>query len=49
MPVKKTIYLFVRKKTMSILPAAFIERMKKQLPEEEWEAFFAVYEGEHPS
>ena len=34
---------------MSILPAAFIERMKKQLPEEEWEAFFAVYEGEHPS
>ena len=49
MPVKKTIYLFVRKKTMSILHAAFIERMKKQLPEEEWEAFFAVYEGEHPS
>ena len=34
---------------MSILPAAFIERMKKQLPEEEWQAFFAVYEGEQPS
>lgn len=26
------------------LPVAFIERMKKQLPENEWEAFFACYE-----
>lgn len=26
------------------LPEKFIERMKKQLPENEWEAFFAVYE-----
>lgn len=25
------------------IPAEFIERMKKQLPETEWEAFFAVY------
>ncbi|MBR2646300.1 MAG: RsmF rRNA methyltransferase first C-terminal domain-containing protein [Clostridia bacterium] len=29
---------------MTNLPAAFIEKMKKQLPENEWEAFFAVYE-----
>ncbi len=29
------------------LPTAFIERMKKQLPETEWEAFFAVY-GQTP-
>ena len=29
---------------MSKLPTAFIERMKTQLPEAEWEAFFAVYE-----
>ncbi len=29
---------------MTKLPTAFIERMKKQLPESEWEAFFAVYE-----
>ena len=29
---------------MSKLPTAFIERMKKQLPQAEWEAFFAVYE-----
>ena len=28
------------------LPTAFIERMKKQLPESEWEAFFSVYEGQ---
>ena len=28
---------------MSNLPEKFIERMKKQLPETEWEAFFAVY------
>ena len=28
---------------MSNLPAAFIENMKKQLPENEWEDFFAVY------
>ena len=26
------------------LPEKFIERMKEQLPENEWEAFFAVYE-----
>ena len=26
------------------LPEAFIERMKNQLPNDEWEAFFAVYE-----
>ncbi len=29
---------------MSNLPLQFIENMKKQLPESEWEAFFAVYE-----
>lgn len=29
---------------MATLPEKFIERMKKQLPENEWEAFFAVYE-----
>ena len=29
---------------MTKLPTAFIERMKKQLPESEWEAFFGVYE-----
>lgn len=29
---------------MTNLPTAFMERMKKQLPENEWEAFFAVYE-----
>lgn len=28
------------------LPQAFVERMKKQLPESEWEAFFAVYAPE---
>ena len=28
---------------MATLPTAFIERMKKQLPENEWEAFFACY------
>ena len=28
---------------MTQLPQAFMERMKKQLPESEWEAFFAVY------
>ena len=28
---------------MTKLPQAFIENMKKQLPEREWEAFFAVY------
>ena len=28
---------------MSALPKQFIERMKKQLPESEWEAFFACY------
>ena len=28
---------------MKQLPAAFIERMKNQLPANEWEAFFAVY------
>ena len=27
------------------LPEKFIENMKKQLPESEWEAFFAVYEN----
>ncbi len=27
-----------------MLPKAFIENMKKQLPESEWEAFFGVYE-----
>ena len=32
---------------MQRLPQAFIERMKKQLPESEWEAFFAVY-GQNP-
>ena len=29
---------------MTNLPEKFIENMKKQLPETEWEAFFAVYE-----
>ena len=29
---------------MKNLPEQFIENMKKQLPETEWEAFFAVYE-----
>lgn len=29
---------------MSTLPNAFIENIKKQLPENEWEAFFAVYQ-----
>lgn len=28
---------------MSILPLQFMQNMKKQLPEKEWEAFFAVY------
>ena len=28
---------------MAVLPEKFIERMKKQLPENEWEAFFDVY------
>lgn len=28
------------------LPERFVKRMKKQLPESEWEAFFAVYDGE---
>lgn len=28
---------------MITLPAAFIENMKKQLPQEEWEAFFSIY------
>ena len=28
---------------MSALPQAFIENMKKQLPENEWKDFFAVY------
>ena len=28
------------------LPTAFIERIKKQLPESEWEAYFSVYEGQ---
>ncbi len=32
---------------MERLPEKFIERMKKQLPESEWEAFFAVY-GKKP-
>jgi NOL1/NOP2/sun family putative RNA methylase len=32
---------------MTFLPEKFIERMKKQLPETEWEAFFAVY-GQKP-
>ena len=27
------------------LPEQFIENMKKQLPEDEWEAFFACYEN----
>ena len=27
------------------LPESFVNRMKKQLPETEWEAFFAVYEN----
>ena len=31
---------------MKNLPATFIERMKQQLPQDEWEAFFAVYENE---
>ncbi len=30
---------------MPNLPVAFIENMKKQLPETEWEAFFACYEN----
>ena len=30
---------------MVSLPNAFVERMKKQLPKEEWEAFFGVYEN----
>ena len=29
---------------MMALPLAFIEKMKKQLPSTEWEAFFAVYQ-----
>lgn len=29
---------------MATLPQAFIERMKKQLPQTEWEAFFSCYE-----
>ncbi len=29
---------------MKTLPNAFMENMKKQLPENEWEAFFSVYE-----
>ncbi|MBQ5929647.1 MAG: SAM-dependent methyltransferase, partial [Clostridia bacterium] len=29
---------------MAKLPEKFIENMKKQLPEHEWEAFFACYE-----
>ena len=29
---------------MARLPEKFVERMKKQLPETEWEAFFAVYD-----
>ena len=29
---------------MNRLPEQFIEKMKKQLPENEWEAFFACYE-----
>ncbi|MBQ8323090.1 MAG: RsmF rRNA methyltransferase first C-terminal domain-containing protein [Clostridia bacterium] len=30
---------------MNTLPPQFIENMKKQLPENEWEAFFGVYEN----
>ena len=30
---------------MTKLPEQFIENMKKQLPEQEWEAFFTVYEN----
>ncbi len=30
---------------MRVLPEKFVERMKKQLPQSEWEAFFAVYDG----
>ncbi len=30
---------------MSVLPEKFIERMKKQLPQDEWGAFFACYEN----
>ena len=30
---------------MQNLPEQFIENMKKQLPEDEWEAFFACYEN----
>ncbi len=33
---------------MLTLPERFIERMKKQLPPNEWEAFFACYETEKP-
>ena len=29
---------------MATLPEKFIENMKKQLPETEWEAFFACYD-----
>ena len=29
---------------MAVLPQRFVENIKKQLPENEWEAFFAVYE-----
>ena len=29
---------------MRNLPKAFLERMKKQLPQDEWEAFLRVYE-----
>ncbi len=32
---------------MCNLPIEFVERMKKQLPENEWEAFFACYENKH--
>ena len=31
---------------MSKLPELFIERMKRQLPTDEWEAFFATYDGQ---
>ena len=31
---------------MKQLPRLFIERMKKQLPTDEWEAFFATYSGQ---
>ena len=31
---------------MDRLPKVFIERIKKQLPEDEWEAFFATYLGQ---